>query len=148
VAVEVAVEETKMALTNYQLSLDGAQWVDVNPQYGQNNLPDRLSDGYAISDCSLFGLLNCMPGQRSRTFQPEYGSIWLQFIHEQPGPTTALKMETFMISAIEKWEPRITLDKTNTRIVYAPDLPGYVVRIAYSLPQGVSSKQIQFNLPL
>jgi len=137
-----------MALTNYQLSLQNAKFIDVNTQYGLNNKPDRLPDGQAITNASLFNLFNCMPGQRARTFQPEYGSQWLQFLHEQPGPTTAMKMELFMVSAIKRWEPRINLDTNRTQIIYAADLPGYVVNIVYSLPQSLSSSQIQFNLPL
>jgi phage baseplate assembly protein W len=106
-----------VATTNYQTQLDDALWVDVNTDFTLNNMPDRLPDGLAIVKCSLRNLFNCTPGQRARTFQPTYGSIWLQFIHEPICDMTAQKMETFMVQAIERWEPRITIDLSNTAIV-------------------------------
>lgn len=135
-----------MQPTQSQLNLNNAVWIDVNTQITLNNLPDRLPDSEAIIRSSLFNLFNCVPGQRGRTFQPEYGSMWLQFIHEPISDATAVKMEMFMIQAIDRWEPRITLDRFNTSITPDTSIPGYVVRIAFSMPGLSAPVQLQFQV--
>jgi phage baseplate assembly protein W len=133
-------------LTQYQLSLNNAIWIDVNSQISINNLPDRVPDAIAIWNSSLFNLFNCYPGQRARTFQPRYGSFWLQFLQEPIGPATAAKMQIFMIQAIKEWEPRISLDMNNTSITADTMIPGYVVRIAFSMPGLSVPQQLQFTV--
>lgn len=132
--------------TNYQLSLANAIWVDVNTQFTQNNQPDRLPDAQAVISSGLYNLFNCQPGQRGRTFQPEYGSRWLQFIHEPICDATAAKMEIFMVEAIKRWEPRITLDMSNTSIDPDTSIPGYVVKIAFSMPGLTVPTQLHFQV--
>jgi len=134
--------------TNYQLQLQDAIWIDVNPRFTVDTLPDRLADGLAIVKASLFNLFNCVPGQRARTFQPTYGSIWLQFLQEPICDMTAVKMETFMITSIEKWEPRVSLDLSNTQINPDMSIPGYVVRMAFFLPNIPNLQQLQFEVPV
>jgi len=136
------------ATTTYQTQLSDALWVDVNTDFGLNSLPDRLPDGLAIVKSSLRNLFNCVPGQRARTFQPTYGSIWLHFIHEPICDMTAQKMETFMVQAIEKWEPRITLDLANTAIIPDTTIPGYKVRIAFVMPNVPGLQQLDFEVPV
>lgn len=135
-----------MKPTNYQLSLTDAIWVDVNSQFSLNNLPDRVPDSTAIIASSLYNLFNCIPGERSRTFQPEYGSRWRQFIHEPITDQTAAKMEIFMVDSIRQWEPRITLDLSNTYIEPDTNIPGYRVRIAFSMPGLSVPSQLQFTV--
>lgn len=137
-----------MQPTNYQLQLQNAVWIDVNTRFTVDNLPDRLADGLAIVKSSLYNLFNCVPGQRARTFQPTYGSIWLQFLQEPICDNTSMKMETFMVKAIEKWEPRIGLDLANTSIVPNTDIPGYVVKIAFFLPNVPNLQQLEFQVPV
>lgn len=131
-----------------QTSLANALWIDVNTDYSLNSLPDRIPDGLAIVRSSLRNLFNCVPGQRARTFQPTYGSIWLQFIQEPICDMTAQKMETFMVKAIEKWEPRITIDLSNTAIIPDMTIPGYQVRIAFVMPNVPGLQNIAFQVPV
>lgn len=119
-----------MTITPYQLSLQGATWIDVNTNFTVNNLPDRLPDHLAISLASLFNLFNCPIGARGKIFQPEYGSEWYYFLQEPVDGITAAKMRIAMIQAISRWEPRITLDYSRTKIIADPTLPGYQVTIA------------------
>lgn len=116
-------------LTNYQLSLDGATWIDSNSKFGLNNLPDRLADAYAIQN-SLFNLFNCPIGARGRIFEPTYGSQWMYFLQEPIDDQTAASMRIGMIQAIAKWEPRLQLDYGNTYIAADYNLPGYQVQIS------------------
>lgn len=132
-------------ITDFQTSLTGATWIDLNTNYGLNNLPDRLPDGQALQN-DMFNLLNCWIGGRARTFQPEYGSQWYQFIHEPIDQSTANKMRVAMIQALARWEPRITVDFTNSYITPDTSLPGYQVRIAFSINLNSSKQQLSFNL--
>jgi phage baseplate assembly protein W len=125
-------------ISNYQLSLTGATWVDVNSQFTVNNLPDRLPDVLAINN-SIYNILNCPIGARSRIFQPEYGSLWYQFLQEPLDQTTANKMQVAMIQALGRWEPRITIDNSNSYVTPNLSLPGYQVRIAFSLNLNLSA---------
>jgi phage baseplate assembly protein W len=135
-----------MQPTNFQISLDGATLIDVNPNYGVDNLPDRLPDGLAITNCALYNLLNCAPGERARIFEPTFGSLWLHFLNEPIEEITAKKMEIFMVQSIEKWLPQIKVDRRSTLIIPDSALPGYKVRIGYATAFSSSAQQIAFQL--
>lgn len=135
-----------MRVTKVQLRLDKAVWIDVNPNYGKDNLPDRLPNQLAITNCALFNLLGCTPGQRSRTFQPTFGSAWLRFIHEPICDGTAAKMESSMLDALERWLPQITVDRATTRIDADLSLPGYKVRIGFQSPFANDPQQVRFEV--
>jgi hypothetical protein len=137
-----------MRVSNYQLRLDDAAWIDVNPEFTQNGLPDRLPNALAVQHCYLYNLLNCIPGQRARIFEPTYGSMWMGFIHEPITDLTAAKMESMMVQSIDKWIPQIDLDRNNTRILADTGLPGYRVRLSFFSPFSTGSQQIQFEVKL
>jgi len=120
-------------LTPYQLQLDGAIWIDVNTLLGMNGLPDRLPDEQSITYCSLFNLLNCPIGARSRTFQPAYGSILYQLLQEPIDSGTATLVQMGFIQAIERWEPRIVIDYAGTSVLPDFQIPGYRIRLAYTV---------------
>lgn len=115
--------------TSYQLSLNGASWIDVNTLITQNNLPDRIPDELSIVHSSLINLFNCNIGERGKIFQPEYGSEWRPFLQEPIDEITAAKMQIAMIQAIARWEPRIQLDVGQSSITPDYNIPGYIVRI-------------------
>jgi len=116
--------------TQYQLSLAGATYIDVNTLVTLDSLPDRLPDQLSITNASLINLFRCPIGSRGKIFQPEYGSEWYQFLQEPINDMTAAKMRIAMIQAIARWEPRIVLDYSNTFVQADQTLPGYQVRIA------------------
>lgn len=135
-----------MKVSNYQLKLDGATWIDVNSNFTLDNLPDRVPNQLAIMNCSLYNLLNCVPGQRSRTFQPTFGSMWLAFIHEPIIDLTAAKMESMMIDSIDQWIPQIQLDLAGTNIQADTNIPGYKVRISVFTPFANDPMQVKFEV--
>lgn len=133
-------------LTPYQLSLSSASWIDINTQFTINGLPDRLSDEQAVALCGLYNLLNCPIYDRSRIFQPEYGSMWYEFLQEPIGDDTASRMQIAMIQAIARWEPRVNLDLNASGIEVDWNLPGYNVRIAFSFNLSSTKQSISFNI--
>ena len=116
--------------------LTGAVWIDINTNFTQNVLPDRIPDSYAIIYSSLVNLFSCEVGQRGRTFQPEYGSLWLRYLQEPLTEVTARAMEMGMLQAVRRWEPRININMANTRITPDHTLPGYKVRLAFTMTGG------------
>lgn len=115
--------------TPYQLSLQGASWIDVNTGVTQNNLPDRVPDQLSIIYSSLTNLFNCSIGERGKIFQPEYGSEWREFLQEPIDAITAAKMRIAMIQAVARWEPRLNLDPGKSSVTPNYQIPGYEVRI-------------------
>lgn len=132
-------------ITDWQLNLTGATWIDANSQFAQGPLPDRLPDAQAISN-SLYNLLNCAIGARGRIFQPEYGSLWYQFLQEPIDQVTSNKMNIATIQAIQRWEPRITVDNSNSWVQPDYSLPGYNVQIAFSVNLTSSKSSVTFSL--
>ena len=120
----------------------------MNSSYTINNLPDRVPDELSITQSSLFNLLNCMPGQRGRIFEPTYGSMWMQFLEEPICVLTAQKMRILMIQSIEKWVPQITVDLMNSGIKPDLQIPGYLVTIAFTTPFTPQPQQVAFQLQL
>jgi phage baseplate assembly protein W len=55
-------------------------------------------------------------------------------------------MRIAMIQALARWEPRITIDFTNSYITPDTSLPGYRVRIAFTINLNSSKQQLSFNL--
>lgn len=131
-------------ITDFQVSTNGATWIDVNTDFTQNNLPDRLPDTLSITRCSLINLFNCPIGARGRTFQPTYGSMWYQFLQEPIDDITSGKMWIAMIQAIKRWEPRIILDYSKTSITPDTTIPGYIVRITGADVSSGDVIQMQF----
>jgi phage baseplate assembly protein W len=127
-------------------NFDTAIWIDANTQVGLNTLPDRITDASAIINSSLFNLFNCVPGQRARIFQPDYGSKWMSFLQEPITDITAMKMQIYMVDSIKQWEPRIELNLDKCRIDANTNIPGYEVRIFFRMPNMSYDQQIQFKV--
>lgn len=116
-------------LSQFQVSLVNASFIDSNTLFTANVYPDRFPDMQAVLYSSLFNLFNCPIGARGRIFEPEYGSSWYQFIQEWADPITASRMKVAMVQSIQRWEPRVTLIMNETYIEQRPDLPGFAVRL-------------------
>jgi len=133
--------------TQYQLSLNGATWIDVNSQFTVNAMPDRLPNVLAVSN-SIYNLLNSPLGSRSRIFQPEYGASLYQFIQEPLDQSTANKIRVGFIQALARWEPRITLDMSNCYVNANYTTIGYDVGIAYTLNLNLQPASMAFSIPV
>lgn len=134
-------------LTPFQLSLNGASWIDVNTQLTLNNLPDRIPDDVSITFSSLYNLFNCNIGERGKTFEPEYGSEWRRHLQEPIDEITAARMHITMVQAIARWEPRLQLDIGRSSVIPNYDLPGYQVRIVGVTTLTKQELDIRFNEP-
>lgn len=120
-----------MAITP-QTKTWGAVWLDVNTKTGMNGKPDLLPNVQAINN-SLFNLFNCSIGARGPIFQPEYGTGLMNLLHEPLDFITANKIRIVFIQAIQRWEPRITVDMLRTSVTPVLANQSYQIQIYYSL---------------
>lgn len=118
------------ALTRAQTDLNDAIWSDINPLFGENNLPARLPDAQAVLYCSLYALLNCPVGDRGGIFEPEYGSSLYWFLQEPCDELTAEKIRTSIINCIQRWEPRLQINRSSTTVIPNTYTGTYSVHIA------------------
>lgn len=116
-------------LTHYELDLNYAAWIDINPTYGNSNLPMRLPNEQSVMYCSLYALLNCPIGDRGGIFEPTYGSDLFWYLQEPICEDTANSIKISIITTFAKWEPRIQLDPGRTTVTANMNLPGYDVHI-------------------
>ena len=116
-------------LTHYELDLNYARWVDVNPVFGENNLPICLPDAQSVMYCSLYALFNCPIGDRGGIFEPTYGCDLYWYLQEPCDDNTASSIRISIITAFTKWEPRVRLDAARTTVTTNLDLPGYDVHV-------------------
>lgn len=133
-------------ITSFQVSLNGAAWIDLSSTFTLDNLPDRIPNDLAISN-SLYNLFKCPIGARSRTFQPTYGCDLYYMLQEPIDEITAVKLRIVVIQAIIKWEPRLKL--VYERCTVQPDfsIPGYILRLSGVDTVSGLTVNVQFALP-
>lgn len=112
------------------LKTSDAIWLDVNTLISVSPLPDLVPDVQAINN-SIYNLFRCPIGARGPIFQPEYGSGLMALLHEPLDTITANKIKMFLFQAIQRWEPRINLDMTNSYVQANPNANSFIAQIAY-----------------
>jgi phage baseplate assembly protein W len=110
----------------------GVVWLDVNTKMGASPKPDLLPDVQAINN-SIYNLFRCPIGARGPIFQPEYGANLYRLLHEPLDYNTANKVKMFTIQALQRWEPRILIDFLGSGVIPVLELPGFQVRIQYTI---------------
>jgi phage baseplate assembly protein W len=121
---------------------------DINPQYTQGNLVDRLSGDRAITESALYNLLNTNPGDYSRIFNADIGSFWRKYLQEPISDVTAAKIQLEILESVTKWLPTITLVRRSSMVVADMRLPGYYVKIVYTSPTSPEEQEVSFSVPL
>lgn len=105
---------------------------DLNRNFGLQGEADLLYDKDAIRQ-ALYNLLTTVPGEAGPIFNPEFGSLLPLLIHEPMDDVTAYKLESATIQAVQRWEPRIQLDLSQTKIVPDYNLQAYHVTLVYRI---------------
>ena len=133
-------------MSDVRTNLSNATWIDVNTFVTSSTLPDRVVDNASIYASSLVNLFNCPIGARGPIFEPEYGCVLYKFLQEPIDQDTADSIQMGLIQAIARWEPRITLDYAGTSVVPNLSLPGYRIRISYTVYLTGSREVIEFEV--
>ena len=128
--------------------------IDINPNYCQGTMLDRLNGDRAITESALYNLLNTTPGDYSKIFNADIGSFWRVYLQEPLSDSTAGKIELEIINSITKWLPKIKIMRGSSYVHADFSLPGYRVCIRYvaSADEGSQSggtlKTVSFDVPL
>lgn len=107
---------------------DKVTWVDVNTNYGADSDPELLVDAAAINN-SLMNIFTCMVGTRAN--QRDYGSYLMQQLFEPCDNVTADDVMFGLIQSVEKWEPRIFINRAKTSVYPLPTYDGFDVNFGY-----------------
>lgn len=123
-----------------------ASFYDINPFYNvDSNLSLSVSGTQALK--SAIGLLLTSPiGSRSRTFNSTWGSDLLNFINEPIDDMTAMLIRSSIIGALDKWEPRITVNASDVVVTPYPSARGYKVRITFKVVGADSTESLALLL--
>jgi len=111
------------------------------PGLDQNGDLTVVKNNDSISQ-ALFTLFHTVQG--SRVMAPGYGASLLPFLFETFDESTASKMGDYIRSAVERFEPRIFLDKVKINISEAEGI--YEIEIFYKIRDTQEISSISFNL--
>lgn len=106
--------------------------MDVNTQIDINGKPDLVANIQAINN-SLYNLFRCNIGARGPIFQPEYGTGLMNLLEEPMDYITANKIRMVLVQAIQRWEPRIEVDQSRTRVDTNVALAAFQVQVVYNI---------------
>ena len=118
-------------------------WSDVNSLMGVNGKPDILFDYDDIHN-AITNILTCPIGTRG--WHPTFGSELPFLIWEPVDMITASDIKTAIITALARWEPRITLIGGQSSITPLSDGIGYSVALVYKVNISGSLNSFTFRL--
>lgn len=90
---------------------------------------------------SLENIFSTNKGER--LFRPEFGESLDDFLFELMDDITALRLEDFIIEAVGKWEPRVTLDHKLSSVTAIPEENRYDVLLVFQI-QGIDNESFRF----
>lgn len=120
-------------------------WLDVNSSMGLDGKPDLLSNIRALVN-SLFNLFQCPIGARGPIFEPEYGSILYWLLQEPMDHISAQKLKMACTQAIQRWERRIEIDLTRTRVLPDYNRNAFDVTLVFKILATQETSQQRFLL--
>lgn len=106
---------------------------DLNPSYNADTSSSLSVSGAQALKSAISFLITSHIGSRSRTFNTKWGSDLIKFINEPQDSTTALILRSSIVSAIDKWEPRVAVNASNVTVTPLSSIGGYKVRIVFKV---------------
>lgn len=110
-----------------------SEFYDINPFYNANSNSALSVSGLQAIKSAISFLVTSHIGSRSRTFNTEWGSDLIDFINEPMDSTTALVIRSSIVNALDKWEPRITVNASDIEVTPYASINGYKVRISFKV---------------
>ena len=102
-------------------------FLDINNQIAPQT-QDLVIDDQAINN-SLYNLLTTR--LRTRRFRPDYGTTLMHWLHEPLDDITASVVLESVLQAIEKWEPRIAVIRSQSSVEILNPAVGFRVILTY-----------------
>jgi phage baseplate assembly protein W len=114
------------SITPPSLQVTEVVWLDINTLLGEGFKQDLLPNILAINN-SIYNLFRCPIGARGPIFQPDYGTSLQRLLHEPLDFITAHKIRMVSIQALQRWEPRIDVDVSRSKV--EPDFANAAFRV-------------------
>lgn len=116
---------------------------DINlesPASGTNDLAYNI-DAVRLS---IFTIFSTFAGER--LFMPTFGSSLESLLFEPMSATMSFYIKNEIFTLLEKWEPRIAVDKTKSSVTPNFDLQRYLINLVYQIPALNAVDNLSFNL--
>ena len=110
-----------------------SQFYDLNPFYDAESSSSLSVSGSQAIKAAISYLITSHIGSRSRTFNTDWGSDLITYINEPMDSTTALVIRSSIVSAIDKWEPRVAVNASDVEVIPYAGINGYKVRITFKV---------------
>ena len=110
-----------------------SEFYDINPFYNANSNSALSVSGLQAIKSAISFLVTSHIGSRSRTFNTEWGSDLIDYINEPMDSTTALVIRSSIVNALDKWEPRITVNASDIEVTPYASINGYKVLISFKV---------------
>ncbi len=131
-----------MILTYPTAKLEGATYIDLNNLLGVNLDPNLITDVKAIRG-SIYNILMTPLGTRYRL--PEFGSALLWLLQEPRDLSTAFKIKNAVLTAIDRWEPRVEIDTPQSKVdLFGMD--GYSMSLVFYMPRFSQTASFSMNI--
>lgn len=107
-------------------------YADLNPFFDPTNSTSLVVYGDTALKYSISHLLTSYVGGRSRTFNSEWGSDILALLAEPLDSLSAQKIKLAIVSAIDKYEPRVSVRPSGVTVTPNPYTSSYTVVITFT----------------
>jgi phage baseplate assembly protein W len=113
-------------------NLSSAIYTDLNSLVGVVSDPILITDEKAILN-SIYNIITTPIGTRYR--YPDYGSVVLFLINDPADDITAFKIESGLVQAVQRWEPRAQIIREQTKVTADPIGNSFSVVITFYMPR-------------
>lgn len=115
-----------------------------------SDLNEKKITGTLVTDIqaiyqSIYNILNTIPGER--LFLPEFGANLEGLLFELINDLTAFSILNEITNAINRWEPRVSIDYSQSSVIPVPAEFKYDAVIAFRI-KGLSNQIFQFSVVL
>lgn len=106
-------------------------WRDVNFLYGMDTDPELVTDITAINKAMYFMLRTIVGTEPMRR---NFGSYLSYYLQQPVNEEFAGEVRASLISSLERWETRVSVNHNQTSVVPSADGLGYDITISYFVP--------------
>ena len=105
---------------------------DINTYYGVGFKSNQiLVDSVDSINQQILNLLSTSPSEL--LFEPEFGSLVQYYLFEPIDATTAYNIKIWVLKAIERWLPFITMIPNKSSVIPDEINQGFNVKVVYSV---------------
>jgi phage baseplate assembly protein W len=110
----------------------------------ENVLDDIYIYNMQVMVQSVLNMLYTEPGER--LFRPSFGSSLNSIVFAPINAATSARLKQILINSIETWDPRITVNRSLSRVIPLSDEMAYEIHVLYEVPSLLlENQELIFN---